>query len=127
MSIETAATCPLSVTDGTFNAQMAVIGYTPTVTILGRFMMAIVAVAEYVVNTESSGDTNYADRAIFARFSGTNPVYWGANLAYQISLDGVTINSTSTDQQILNRVWTLWPAWSYKASTFAYAAGPFGP
>lgn len=122
MAIETALTCPLTVTDGNFVAQAA---YSVDVTMLKRFQMALCAAAEYIINQESTSDANYLGRAIMARVIASNVIFWASELAYVIALDPVTVNTSSTDQQILNRVWTIWHVISYKAEFYSTVGTAF--
>lgn len=120
MAVESPLTSPLSVTDGTFKTQLAVAFYEE---LTQRVEIALAATAEYVINQESSSDTNYADRALFARMLASNPAYWAQALALLIAADSATISATCSDQAILNRIWTIYPVVAYKASTVLYASG----
>ena len=117
MAIETAMISPATTPDGTFAAQVK-FAYAPDM--LQRFQMALAATAEYVINQESSADANYADRASFARHIAVNPAYWANQLSSLIAVDPASVTTTATDQMILNRIWTIWPVISYKASTVSY-------
>jgi len=122
--VETALTCPLTMIDGTLLAQVAIAFDTPTVQ---RIQVALGALAEYVVNVESSTDTSYADRAYFARLAASDPAFWAQTMAWTIVADSATITVPFTDQALLNRIWTVWPVFSYKKSTLPVPAGTSGP
>lgn len=114
--IETSSTSPITLADGTFAAQ---VGLAFGVGFVQRLTLALASTAEYIVKIESSGDTNYADLALFARMAAASPQYWAQQMAWTVVMDS-TISATCTDQQLLDRVWTVWPVFSYKASTVLY-------
>jgi hypothetical protein len=122
MPIETATTCPLSVTNGDFATQAA---HAVDATYLARFQMALAAAAEYIINQEVTSATDHLSRGVTARIIASNVIFWAQELAYLIALDPVTINATSTDQQILNRVWTAWPVFAYKAAFYSSTGTAF--
>jgi hypothetical protein len=122
MPIETATTCPLSVTNGDFAAQAA---HATDPAYLARFQMALAAAAEYIINQEGTSTTDHLSRGITARIVASNVVFWAQEMAYLIAVDPVTINSSSTDQQILNRVWTIWPVVAYKAAYYSSTGTAF--
>lgn len=85
--------------------------------------MGLVMSAEYIVITESSGATDHADRAIFARQLGAGSGYWATAFAPLVCGDQSTINGSSTDQNIMDRIWTLFPVMSYLAVSIPYRVG----
>lgn len=114
--VEASDTSPLTITDGTLAAQVELVFYTP---LIQRIQVALCATAEYIIKIESSGDTNYADLALFARMVALNPAYYAQQLAWLIVNDS-TITATCTDQALMNRIWTVWPVASYKCSTILF-------
>lgn len=103
-------TSPITLTVGTLDTQLALID----TALIQRLTMAIVITSEYVLLVESSGDTNYTDRAIFARLVAGN-IYWGQAFACLLVSDPSF--SGSTDQDIMDRVWKDWHVGSYLFAT----------
>jgi hypothetical protein len=120
-NVETALTFPLTIPTGQLSTQQAL--GSPTNALQLLFQEGLVTVAEYIINEESSTDTDWDDRANAAQQIVINPIFFAMALGPLIAADPVTINGSSTDQQIVNRIWTIWHVLSYDAVAVMTARG----